>query len=106
MVNVNDLRDLDADLEGKKVEVVRERTNVLISTKLKEQLKITYPNRSLGSILEEGAMVKLRKDGHLPEKPKGVEPAGMDAYAEAKKEKVAIDEIKERVEKSSAKKPA
>jgi hypothetical protein len=106
MSNPDELKDLEADLEGKKAAVSRERTNVLLSAELKEKIKTVYPDRSLGSVLEEGAIIKLRKDGHIPEKPAKAEPAQMESYVKAKKvEKVAIDEIKDRVEKSAPKKP-
>ena len=100
----NDFADLESELEGKNPKILREKTNILMSVELKERLRATYLDRSLGHILEEGALMKLRRDGHIPEKPKGAEPAGMDSYAKAK-EKIALDEIKERIAKEVPKMP-
>lgn len=57
---------LEADLEGKKVDVVRKRTNILFSVELEERLREVYPDRSLGAVLEESALQKLKRDGHVP----------------------------------------
>jgi hypothetical protein len=95
--------DLEADLEGKLSKPERERISILFSTELKETIREIYGERNLGKILEASALMKLRKDGHIPE-PRGAEPAGMESYVKAKKvEKVALDEIKERVEKETKK---
>jgi hypothetical protein len=104
MPNSNKFDALELDLEGK-TKIKRVRANIWIYEDLKEAIVNAYGEKQLGKILEAGALMKLRRDGHIPEKPKGAEPAGMDAYAEAKKEKVAIDEIKDRIEKGT-KKPA
>ena len=98
MSKFGDFARLDADLEGgDKIE--REKTLILLSVQLKETIKSAYGERMLGKILEAGALIKLRRDGHIPDKPRGAEPAGMETYVAAKKpEKVALEEIKERVE--------
>jgi hypothetical protein len=105
MSKTYDFSKLDADLEGTN-KVEREKTTILFAIELKEAVEAAYGKGRLGSVLEAGALMKLRRDGHVPEKPKGAEPAGMNNYVEAKKEKVALEEIKDRVEKSGAKKPA
>lgn len=96
---------LESEIAGKEVKVKRVRANIWIQEDLKAMIIETYGEGQLGRVLEHGALMKLRRDGHIPEKPKGVEPAHMESYVAAKKvEKVAIDEIKERVEKSNHKK--
>lgn len=97
MTKLPDFSDLEADLEGKMSKPERERISILFSVELKEIIRETYGDRNLGKVLETSALMKLRRDGHIPDKPKGVEPAGMDSYAKAK-EKIALEEIKERVE--------
>jgi hypothetical protein len=105
MSKMNEFEALESDLEGK-AKIKRVRANIWIHEELKETILEKYGEGQLGRVLEAGALMKLRRDGYIPEKPRGAEPAGMDNYAAAKKEKVALEEIKDRVEKSGAKKPA
>lgn len=99
MTRDDDFSRLENDLEGND-KVEREKTLILLSVQLKETIKEAYGERMIGKVLEAGALMKLRRDGHIPEKPRGVEPAGMESYVATKKvEKIALDEIKERVEK-------
>jgi len=103
MDKTNDFSALESDLEGK-TKITRVRANIWIQEELKNFIVETYGERKLGQVLEAGALMKLRRDGHIPDKPKGAEPAGMESYVAAKKpEKVAIEEIKERVEKETKK---
>lgn len=105
MSKTNNFDELESEIAGKEVEIKRVRANIWIQEDLKEMIISTYGERQLGRVLEHGALMKLRRDGHLPEKPRGAEPAGMEKYVAAKKpEKVAIDEIKERVEKEAPRK--
>lgn len=65
-----------------------------------------YPNK-VGRLIEGLLLEQMEKDGFIPPVlPKKAEPAHMESYVKSKKvEKVAIDEIKDRVEKSAPKKP-
>jgi hypothetical protein len=60
---------LETDLEGKKVDVSRKRTNILFSVDLEQRLREVYPDQSLGSVLEESALQRLRREGHIQPKP-------------------------------------
>ena len=80
MEKTNDFSDLQAELDGQKVSIVRERTNVLLSAKLKVQIKECYPNQSLGSVLEEASLMKLRADGHLTSSITKSPSGGAHAY--------------------------
>jgi hypothetical protein len=103
MTKEYDFSKLDADLQGvNKVE--RKRTTILLAVQLMDAIESAYGKGKIGSVLEAGALMKLRRDGHIPEKPEGVEPAQMNRYVatkEKEKEKVAIEEIRERTLKGS-----
>lgn len=101
----NDFKALEADFVSHQEKIKRIRTNIMISAELKEKIVSAYGEGNLGRVLEVGALMKLRRDGFIPAEPKGAEPANMDSYLAAKKEKVALEEIKERVEKVAPKKP-
>lgn len=69
---------LDAEHRGHEAEVRREKTTIMFSAELKEQLRAHYPKRSLGSLFEETTLAKLRADGFVAPKGSEVEPKGFE----------------------------
>lgn len=103
MTKEYDFAKLDDDLAGKN-KVERKRTTLLLAVQLMNAIESAYGKGKIGTVLEAGALMKLRRDGHIPDDPKGAEPANMGRYVatkEKEKEKVALDEIRERTLKSS-----
>ena len=98
-----DFSKLDADLEGS-LKVERKRTTLLLSVQLMDAIESAYGRGKIGSVLEAGALMKMRRDGHIPETPTGAEPKGTDSYIalkEKEKKKIALEEMRERALKSS-----
>lgn len=103
MTKEYDFAKLDDDLAGKN-KVERKRTTLLLAVQLMDAIENAYGKGKIGTVLEAGALMKLRRDGHIPDATKGVEPAHMERYVNTKekdKEKIALDEIRERTLKSS-----
>lgn len=71
------------------------------------ELVSEFYRHKVARLVERLLLEQMEKDGFipsvLPKKQTGAEPADMDTYAASKKEKIALEEIRERVEKKTGK---